>query len=248
MVSACVGMLSYANDLLTDLRGEGKIFLFPACGDVTSEKGISPADQPLSGREFAATVAWCVPDRVRGLSCFLLDAVMSLSTLSPLVSSAPRLRPSVSFALSRHLLAEQARAVMSARDALNEALIAVANLETAFNAGRIDRTSRDHRQAELRLDALLDAVLRAEAEQLVLEEVFSRSASYAIDRVIAYHVRRGLAYAGVLTADPGCRDALLALSQSVRTYLEEDPSDRQDMRVRSAWADLRCHIQPVRAG
>lgn len=173
---------------------------------------------------------------------------MSLSALSPLGSSAPRLSPSVPFVLSRHLLAEQARNVMSARDALNEALIAVANLETAFNSGRIDRSSRDHRQADLRLDALLDAVLRAEAEQLVLEDVFSQATSYAIDRVIAYHVRRGLAYAGVLTGDRGCRDALLVLSQSVRTYLEEDQSDRQDMRVRSAWADLRCHILPVQAG
>lgn len=173
---------------------------------------------------------------------------MSLSALAPYTSAVPRLAPYVSLAVSRHLLAEQIRGVMAARDALNAALIAVAALETAFNAGQVDRASRDRKQADLRLDDLLDTVLRVEAEQLVLEEVFSRAASYAMDRVICYHVRRFLDIAGVLPADRSCRDDLLVMAQVVRRYLEDDQSDLQDMAVRSAWEALRRHIRPVRAG
>lgn len=165
-----------------------------------------------------------------------------------LSASAPRLSPYVSLAISRHLLAEQGRAVITIRDHLNAALIAVADLETAFNAGRIDGASRDRKQADLQIEALLDAILRLEAEQLVLEEVYSRAASYAMDRVIAYHVRRAVDRAGVLPSGAECRAALQSFAQAVRTYLEGEQTDLQDMAVRSAWEGIRRHIRPVRAG
>lgn len=173
---------------------------------------------------------------------------MPYTASASLSVSSPRLSPYVSLAISRHLLAEQGRAVITVRDHLNAALIAVAELETAFNAGRIDAASRDRKQADLQVEALLDAILRVEAEQLVLEEVYSRAASYALDRVIAYHVRRTVDRARVLSAGPECRSALLALAQAVRIYLEGEQTDLQDMAVRSAWEVMRRHIRPVRAG
>lgn len=179
--------------------------------------------------------------------CLKGDAMtFAISTISP--ASGLRLSPYVSLAISRHLLAEQGRGAISIRDSLNAALIEVAELETAYNIGRIDAASRDRKQAALQIDALLDAVLRAEAEQLVLEEIYARASSYAIDRVIAYHVRRALEMTGVLSADQASRDALLDLSQAVRVYLEGEQSDLQDMAVRSAWGVFRRYILPIRAG
>lgn len=167
------------------------------------------------------------------------------SSFSPLQTlSVPMSALSFGVGQARHLRVDLERSLMQCQDSLDEALVELSRIDADFNRGLFDRGERDERQSLLNIDLLLEDVLMCEAEATVLHEVFFRAGSYAMDRVIAYHVRQSLARSGVLADGMGMRQDLLELSQAVRLYVTEGCDDDRDAAVRLAWQTLRRHICP----